>query len=101
MRVSSQPFLSRPVSDRIAQEEYPMKNELGIEEREQLQRLEEDLWREQTRFDIAYMEQVIAGDFFEFGRSGQLLGHTGLPSFVGDIGGKEPYIPESRDEADI
>jgi uncharacterized damage-inducible protein DinB len=25
----------------------------------------------------------------------QLLGHTGLPSFVGDIGDKAPYIPES------
>lgn len=25
----------------------------------------------------------------------QLLGHTGLPSFVGNIGGKAPYIPES------
>jgi hypothetical protein len=24
----------------------------------------------------------------------QLLGHTGLPSFVGDIGSKAPYIPE-------
>lgn len=29
----------------------------------------------------------------------QLLGHTGLPSFVGDIGGKAPYIPEARSEA--
>lgn len=25
----------------------------------------------------------------------QLLGHTGLPSFVGDIGGKAPYLPET------
>jgi hypothetical protein len=25
----------------------------------------------------------------------QLLGHTGLPSFVGDIGDKAPYIPEA------
>jgi hypothetical protein len=46
--------------------------ELSAEEREQLQRLEEDLWREETRFDSAYMERVIAGDFFEFGRSGRV-----------------------------
>lgn len=26
----------------------------------------------------------------------QLLGHTGLPQFVGDIGGKAPYIAESE-----
>lgn len=25
----------------------------------------------------------------------QLLGHTGLPQFVGDLGDKAPYIPES------
>ena len=32
-----------------------------------LQRLEEDLWREETRFDIPYMEQLLAEDFFEIG----------------------------------
>jgi uncharacterized damage-inducible protein DinB len=31
----------------------------------------------------------------------QLLGHTRLPSFVGDIGGKAPYIPENSGETDI
>lgn len=41
-------------------------------DRELLQRLEEDLWREETRFDIPYMEQVLAEDFFEFGRSGRV-----------------------------
>jgi hypothetical protein len=46
--------------------------ELSVEEREQLQRLEEELWREETRFDSAYMERVIAADFFEFGRSGRV-----------------------------
>ena len=34
-----------------------------------LQRLEEELWREETRFDLSRMEEVIAEDFFEFGRS--------------------------------
>ena len=37
-----------------------------------LQRLEEDLWREETRFDIPYMEQLLAEDFFEIGRSGRI-----------------------------
>ena len=41
-------------------------------DREILQRLEEELWREETRFDIPYMEQVMAEDFFEFGRSGRV-----------------------------
>ena len=37
-----------------------------------LQRLEEDLWREETRFNIPYMEQLLAKDFFEIGRSGRI-----------------------------
>jgi hypothetical protein len=41
-------------------------------DREILQGLEEELWREETRFDISYMEQVLAEDFFEFGRSGRV-----------------------------
>ena len=37
-----------------------------------LERLEEELWREDTRFDLARMNEVIAPDFFEFGRSGRV-----------------------------
>lgn len=36
-----------------------------------LERLEEELWREETRFDHRRMSEVIAGDFFEFGMSGR------------------------------
>lgn len=36
-----------------------------------LQELEESLWREDTRFDSAYMEAILAPDFREFGRSGR------------------------------
>jgi hypothetical protein len=36
-----------------------------------LTRLEEDMWREVTRFDRTFQEQRFADDFFEFGRSGQ------------------------------
>jgi hypothetical protein len=45
--------------------------ELSDHDREILERLEEELWREETRFDIRRMEEVLAGDFFEFGRSGR------------------------------
>jgi hypothetical protein len=37
-----------------------------------LTRLEEDMWREVTRFDRAFQEQRFAADFFEFGRSGRV-----------------------------
>ena len=45
--------------------------ELSAHDREMLERLEEELWREETRFDIRRMEAVLAEDFFEFGRSGR------------------------------
>jgi hypothetical protein len=37
-----------------------------------LKRLEEGLWRPEIRFDRAKMEQILAPDFFEFGRSGRV-----------------------------
>ncbi|MGE3975724.1 MAG: DUF4440 domain-containing protein [Bdellovibrionales bacterium] len=39
---------------------------------DQLKNLEESLWRSETRFDPNYIENVLATDFFEFGRSGRL-----------------------------
>ncbi len=45
---------------------------LKQEDMELLQKLEEDLWREETRFDIPYMETLLADDFIEFGRSGRI-----------------------------
>ena len=45
---------------------------LSRSDRELLQRLEEDLWRPEFRFDRARMEDVIAPDFFEYGRSGTI-----------------------------
>lgn len=32
---------------------------------------EEELWREETRFDIGRMRELLAGDFREVGRSGK------------------------------
>lgn len=48
-----------------------MKLELPAEDREELTRLEECMWREETRFDLEFMERHLAPDFFEFGRSGR------------------------------
>lgn len=38
----------------------------------ELERLEESLWRAETRFDLDYMQRVLAPDFCEFGRSGRV-----------------------------
>jgi hypothetical protein len=46
--------------------------ELSDQDRAALERLEEELWREETRFDAERMREIIAPDFFEFGRSGRI-----------------------------
>ena len=53
-------------------EDTTMTLQLSQADKDLLQQLEEELWREETRFDIPYMEQVLAEDFFEFGRSGRV-----------------------------
>ena len=42
------------------------------QDRDTLERLELELWRAETRFDRKRMDEVIAPDFFEFGRSGRI-----------------------------
>lgn len=49
-----------------------MSIEISEEDRSKLQKLEEELWSEKTRFDRPYMEEIMASDFFEFGRSGRV-----------------------------
>ncbi|AVX02643.1 hypothetical protein MXMO3_00095 [Maritalea myrionectae] len=44
---------------------------LTAELKEQLYRLEESLWRAETRYDRPAMDKCFAPDFFEFGRSGR------------------------------
>lgn len=39
---------------------------------ESLRELETSLWLAETRFDRAYMERMLAPEFFEFGRSGRV-----------------------------
>ena len=46
--------------------------ELSRHDRDALQRLEEELWREETRYDERRMREIIAPDFLEFGRSGRV-----------------------------
>jgi hypothetical protein len=46
--------------------------EISSEDREILERLEQELWREETRLDKQRMNELIAPDFFEFGRSGRV-----------------------------
>ena len=45
---------------------------LTADEHDQLRRLEESLWRSETRFDREHMNDVLAPDFLEFGRSGRV-----------------------------
>lgn len=47
-----------------------MKN-LSQSEIDELESLEEELWRNETRFNRTYMREVMSPDFFEFGRSGR------------------------------
>ena len=47
-------------------------SDLPSADRQDLARLEESLWRAETRFDRDHMEHVLAADFVEFGRSGRV-----------------------------
>jgi hypothetical protein len=44
---------------------------LTSEDSTALVELEESMWREETRFDLAFQERHFAPDFVEFGRSGR------------------------------
>jgi hypothetical protein len=46
--------------------------ELSEMDRATIERLEEQLWREATRFDRKRMNEIFAPDFFEIGRSGRV-----------------------------
>ena len=46
--------------------------EVSTADQNALERLEEELWRADTRFDQQRMNELIASDFFEFGRSGRI-----------------------------
>lgn len=46
--------------------------QINSDDRETLKSLEEELWREETRFDTQRINEIIAPDFLEFGRSGRV-----------------------------
>jgi len=46
--------------------------ELSVNELKVLHQLEEDLWRGELRFERKRMEEILAPDFFEFGKSGRV-----------------------------
>ena len=48
-----------------------MTNSLSERDHSTLVCLEENMWREATRFDPAFMQKALAVDFFEYGRSGK------------------------------
>lgn len=48
-----------------------MTNSLSEEDHSELVRMEENMWREETRFDGAFMQIALANDCFEYGRSGR------------------------------
>lgn len=43
---------------------------------QELKKLEESLWIEETRFDNDYMDKVLDDAFFEYGRSGKTYSRT-------------------------
>ncbi len=45
---------------------------ISNQDRETLERLEVALWREESRFDLQQMNELIADDFIEVGRSGRV-----------------------------
>ena len=47
-----------------------------------LQQLEEALWMPATRFDHSFMENLLAPDFFEYGRSGRVYNRSDCLSVV-------------------
>ena len=51
-----------------------MNSVLSAEDHAQLTRLEESMWIEASRFNEVFMQNALASDFFEFGKSGKM--HT-------------------------
>ena len=51
---------------------------LSAADHAQLARLEESMWIETTRFDGAFMQSVLAPDFFEFGKSGKVYARNAV-----------------------
>jgi hypothetical protein len=68
--------------------------EISTEDREILERLEQELWREETRLDKQRMNELIAPDFFEFGRSGRVWQRQDTLAAVPHTKNIVPPLPE-------
>lgn len=65
--------------------------EVSEEDRLEITRLEEAMWRGETRFDLIFQETRFAPDFFEFGRSGRVYSRKQIIlSDTGEIKAKLP-----------
>ena len=65
---------------------------VGAADVTELQRLEESLWRAETRFDNSYMDAVLAGDFTEFGRYGRTYSRLDILGATGqEINSRHPW----------
>jgi hypothetical protein len=53
---------------------------LSPEDKAELTRLEEAMWRPDTRFDASFQEAHFAQDFIEFGRSGRIYSRAEIIS---------------------
>ena len=51
---------------------FALRTILNSEDQAELTRLEEAMWRPETRFDVAFQEARFSQDFIEFGRSGRV-----------------------------
>ncbi len=60
-----------PIDLYISEAPPEQQEPLSETEKQHLIHLEESLWKENTRFDTAYMENILHPEFFEFGRSGR------------------------------
>ena len=49
-----------------------------MDDAEELRRLEESLWRTDTRFDAGHLEEILAPDFLESGRSGRVYSRSDI-----------------------
>lgn len=69
---------------------------LSAGDQKALQGLEETLWRAETRFDRAWMDRILADDFFEFGRSGRIYNREQILIFSSDYIEAALPLPEFR-----
>ncbi|MCF6322046.1 MAG: DUF4440 domain-containing protein [Rhizobiaceae bacterium] len=64
-----------------------------LEEIEEIRRLEESLWQAEFRYDNQNMDNILAPDFVEFGRSGKIYSRSEMFFDSGTSGNIEAMLP--------